>query len=938
MSARLDAPLRVAAVAAASALVGISFLPAASAADGDVEVVNTETIQVYTDASGKVQTKRVYEQVSMTGNGSVDLVNPIETDGLRNLDEFGGFDVRDGNQVTTRTVDGEERLRSVSDYDGELPLTVDVQYFLDGTKVEPGDVVGADGRLEVLYTVTNVTAQPQEVSFPDGNGGTVTKTVDVPIPMVGSLSTVAPDNFTDVQSDQANMAGDGRGGTKLSFTMTLFPPLGSDSVEFGYSATITDGVVPRAEISALPLNPLESPTFQTAATSYQSGADTGAQLADGAATIDQNLLKLRDGASELLAGLIRLRDGSEQLEQGLAGEAAPGAALLADGAAQLSAGLGEIDAGAGRLADGTTELLAGTGELMSGAGRLNDGAAELASGAGAAAKGGRDLADGAGQLDAGLTELDGGVGELSAGAAQLSAGQEQLEEGLETLYEGVNALPASVQAKVFADPNYQRLVGTLSKIIAGIGGPNDLSRDTLLGGLNLLELGLDNPNFVPANCDQDPTDDGADPREALDNCGASEGLTIIAGKMRDGVEKTETKLLPASLGAYQALTLTAACPAIDGVTGLPPLHLLRRADTDPCKAAAVSVYGYGLPAGVLPDFTGFADGGFIAQSTLASGKLSLISSKLSGDAVAGIAGLRKALYNSACNPAQTDKTAGDYCGISQALSLIQAGVPTLVGEITSGIRTELLAGIGTPTGVCDPDAPTLLCGAGALTDGGQQLAAGVSKLADGVVQLSEGGSQLSAGAEELAAGLTRLDAGAGKLAAGTGELKDGAKKLNDGAGRLNDGAGQLADGTGQAKDGAEQISEGAGELAQGLGEAANGSSRITDGLETAAEGAPKLVDGAERLSNEGTKKLVEAGVDTTQTYGQMYATIAAGAERAEAEKMAYGAPEGAMGLTAYSFVIEGEDGEGGRNLARGLAGLAVLGAGAGAFALRRRFI
>ena len=64
--------------------------------------------------------------------------------------------------------------------------------------------------------------------------------------------------------------------------MTLFPPIGSTTAVFGYTADINDGVVPRAEISALPVNPLESPTFKTAAASYQGGADTGAKLTDGA--------------------------------------------------------------------------------------------------------------------------------------------------------------------------------------------------------------------------------------------------------------------------------------------------------------------------------------------------------------------------------------------------------------------------------------------------------------------------------------------------------------------------------------------------------------------------------------------------------------------------------------------------------------------------------
>ena len=45
--------------------------------------------------------------------------------------------------------------------------------------------------------------------------------------------------------------------------------------------------------------------------------------------------------------------------------------------------------------------------------------------------------------------------------------------------------------------------------------------------------------------------------------------------------------------------------------------------------------------------------------------------------------------------------------------------------------------------------------------------------------------------------------------------------------------------------------------------------------------------------------------------------------------MAYGAPDGAVGLTAYSYAIEGADGEGSRNLVRTLGGVALLGAALG---------
>jgi putative membrane protein len=109
-------------------------------------------------------------------------------------------------------------------------------------------------------------------------------------------------------------------------------------------------------------------------------------------------------------------------------------------------------------------------------------------------------------------------------------------------------------------------------------------------------------------------------------------------------------------------------------------------------------------------------------------------------------------------------------------------------------------------------------------------------------------------------------------------------------------------------------------------------------LQKAADGAPALEEGAQRLSDEGSSKLIDAGQSTAQSYGEMYATLEAGAKRAQDEDMVYGAPEGAMGLAAYSYEIKGEDGESGRNMTRGLGGAALLAAGAGVFALRRRIL
>ena len=916
MIARFNAPLRVAAVAGAASVIAAAMVSPAYAADGNVDVVNTETVQVYTSPTGQVQTRRVYEQLALTGKGAVDLHNPISTDNLRNLDGFGGFDVKDGEQITRTTVDGEKKLRSVSDYNGKLPLNVSVQYLLDGKNVKPGDVVGESGKLKVQYTVENVTGSPQEVSFPDGKGGTVTKTVDVPVPMVGSLTTVAPPNFTNVSSDQANLAGDGKGGTKMSFTMTLFPPIGSTTAVFGYTADITDGVVPRAEISALPVNPLKSPTFATAATSYKGGADTGARLADGAGEIDANLLKLRDGAGDLLAGLIKLRDGAGELNAGLAGKAAPGSKKLAQGASDLNDGLGQLNSGSKRLAAGTGELLAGTDTLSAGTKKLKAGANKLSAGAGKLSDGASTAASGSKKLYAGTQDLSAGATKVSAGATkvdgfmkQIATGQGDLLSGLKLLESGVQVLPDSVKAQLAKDAQYQALLGGMQSVVDGIGAVG--RPGTMLDGLNTLKLGLTNPASTQADCAAKDTT----------KCGATDALDFISFKL--GVAMNG----PASIDGTVA-KLVATVKSLAGLCA------------NPTCVATINGTADAIGAAQTTSLTDLKDG----VDTVSGG----IKSKVTNTG-AGIDQLAGALNNPGANPVCSvgagTATKADDCGVQQAVAFFKASIPTLVDGITASIRTSLLTGISAPVGGCLDTSKTLICGASKLALGGSGLAVGTGDLAAGAGDLSAGASLLSSKTGELSAGLGKIDDGAGqlsdgagRLAAGTDELNAGAGKLNAGAGKLDDGAGQLADGTGKASAGSQQLADGAGELATGLQDAADGSGRLVGGLGQAADGAPKIVDGAQKLSDQGTKKLIEAGTTTAQSYGEMYATMTAGAERAQTEDMAFGAPEDAIGLTAYSYVIKGNDGEGGRNLARGVGGLAILGAGGAVFALRRRLI
>ena len=865
-----------------AATVGLVLASAASPAlaqsDGEPVVTNRETVQAFLTTDGEIDVARVYDQIDAYGTGEVTLENPVSTQGLRNLDGFGRPEVRDGVAVQTLDVDGEARLRTVSDFDGELPVTITPRYRLDGEVVDAGDLVGASGTVEVSYTVENVTGEPTEVTFTDGTGEEVTRTVDVPIPMVGQLVTVLPGTFTEVRSDEATVSGDGRGGTRLSFTMTLFPPIGSTTAEFAWTAQTSDGSLAPATVSVAPVRPLESPSFRGGAESYRGGAETGAELTDGATQIDSNLLRLRDGAAELLDGLILLRNGADELRAGLQGEAAPGADRLAAGAEQAADGADELAAGlSGTAVPGSQELAAGSNQAAAGAASLASGLGRLNAGAGALAGGAAQLDSGAGQVAAGSVRLRDGLQEATVNGPLLLAGLAQVSDGLEGLDAGLALLSTGIGG-LETNPDVQRLRAGIQQIIAGIG--SNSTEGTLLYGLARTDGGL---------------------RQL----------------------KAELGQADAALGnLYSELGCgTAIAPSVTTCVEVNP------AATSPNPQDPT---GPQIPTGVLADNTlaqvrTGAQNGVIGIGEFGSPETLL-------DAVnrvrCGLDNGSRAAEPGGCGPEPAP-------GVLQGMLQVQGGVEALIDSVIASVQGV----IGTPTSGTN----TLRGGVAALQGGVDQLEAGGARLAAGLGQLADGSEELAAGAGQVAGGASQVNDGAQQLADGTGQAASGAGALADGNRRLADGNAQLADGLVEAADGSvqladgnAQIADGAGQLADGLGDAADGSGQLADGLVQAADGTPQIVDGAERLSVEGTSLLIEAGNETALDFGERFATVEAATERARDSGMPYGAPEGATGTAAYSIEIAGADGEGARNLGRGLLALGIFGGVAGVTALARR--
>ena len=905
MTVRRAAWRTLVATGAAAPLILLPGL--AAAATGDAEATVRKSVQVLMSPDGTINASRLYTQVSATGEGTVTFTDAV-SGSLRDLDGFSAPTVTDGTAQYDLQVAGAQSLRNLQDFPaGALPISITVSATLDGEPIAPADVVGRSGLLRMTYQVENRTAAEQEVSWTGGDGQQVTRTATVPLPYVGTMQTILPAGYRDISAPGASLGGDGRGATKLSYTLILFEPLGSTTATLSYESRVTNASLPQVDFTFLPTAPKDNPTTASAQEQYQGGQQTGAQLTAGATEIDANLIKLADGAGTLLAGLKKLYAGAGELHNGLADTAAPGARKLAAGADELSAGLNETAApGANQIAAGASELAAGIN------GKLAPGGKKLAAGAGDLAKGAKDAAAGGKRLDAGAATLASGLGGLQAGLAQLKGGIDQLPTGIKD------------------NPGFQALKDALAGVQQGIGSPGDASPSTVLGGLNAIRRGLDNPNTgSPANgnpCNSsapatasdacgvkdalqllkfglsNPACNPADPTNPMNPCGVKEGIdrvrTGLAGASASGGDLDN--LIAAATGAYAA----TGCPTAAGgvpVPGVYPPSVLTGPPfslppNDKCVLNAGVVYGLALPAGVVSTTD---PGGVKAQTSAAAAGLAQVSAGLSGsarpgrhkvldggrpDAHAGppptpTARPSAPLSNPACDPADP-KNATNPCGISQIQALVSGGIDQLVAAIAQ----QLAAAVGSATAGCDP-TKSLSCGAAAL---------------------GAGANQLSSGSQELATGLGTLSGGAGRLHAGASTLSDGIGTAGAGAGKLAAGADKLATGLGTAADGSAQIATGAGDLAAGLGTAADGSAQIADGLGQAVAGAAQLQEGGERISAEGMQQIVAAGKDTTDSFGEKYAVMEAlNTRAATGEGIPNGAASGARVATtgAFSYVV-----------------------------------
>ena len=313
-----------------------------------------ETVYVVTDASGRVKKLIVSARLSGIGEGSVvDKSNLSDIENVRGDETFTEEDGRivwnaEGNDIYYRGTS-----------DGELPVTLKISYFLDGTEMSAADIAGKSGKVTIKFDYVNNTYKTVTK-----NGKT--EKVYVPFAMMTGV-LLDKDKFSNVEvsSGKVTSVGDRMTVVGLAFP-GLSENLHADASEYDIPSSF--------EISATVKNFAMGGAVTLATSDIFSRIDTS--LFDKADEIEEKVAELTAGMTDLLDGSSALYDGVSALAE-KSGELADGIRRLAAGAATLKTGTADFVTGAGTLSAGAKELSDGLSALVSKNDELTGGAAAV---------------------------------------------------------------------------------------------------------------------------------------------------------------------------------------------------------------------------------------------------------------------------------------------------------------------------------------------------------------------------------------------------------------------------------------------------------------------------------------------------------------------------------------------------------------------------------
>ena len=419
-------------------------------ADSD-SVSKQETVYVTMDASGRKTDVIVSDWLKNAGIGENLEDSSVLTDivNVKGEEEF----TRDGSRITWEAGDNDIYYQGRTD--SELPVGLEIKYYLDGEEKKPEEIAGQSGNIRIQIKYKNDSSQSKQIAGQD---------VDIYTPFVMATGMILPvENFRNITIDNGTVLSEGENTIIVGYGMPgLAESLDLDSLDLDSRALdnirdkITDTVTITADVTDFEMSPTY--TIATSSLFNELNLDEAEETDDLSDKIDE----LTDSATELVNGTKELQDGVSTLKNSFtAYRKAVG--KVTDGAGDLQSGSAELKNGVNTYTKGTNKLLGGVGDYVKGAGSLSEGVISYTGGT-------KKLVDAIGTLhdatadlpeqyktfgdgvntfvvsvntllsEDNMTSLTNGAASLKAGVAELDDALVQSAAGVKTIHDSVSRL------------------------------------------------------------------------------------------------------------------------------------------------------------------------------------------------------------------------------------------------------------------------------------------------------------------------------------------------------------------------------------------------------------------------------------------------------------------------------------------------------------------
>ena len=255
-----------------------------AAAQSDT-VSKEETVYVNTAADGSVEDITVSNWLKNSGDTSAKISDVSNLTDIKNVKGDETF-TQSGKNLTWDT-DGKDIY-----YQGkstkELPVTMSIKYYLDGSEISPDNLAGKSGHLKIKVSYKNNTRVSTKV---DGKSTTMYS------PFVMVTGMILPtDNFSDITIDNGKVISDGSRNIVVGMAMPGLKKNLALSKDMEKEVTIPEDFTVEADVTDCEI----SSSFTVALTDVFDEVDLGDM--DSLDELKDSMDDLKDAAVKLVKG------------------------------------------------------------------------------------------------------------------------------------------------------------------------------------------------------------------------------------------------------------------------------------------------------------------------------------------------------------------------------------------------------------------------------------------------------------------------------------------------------------------------------------------------------------------------------------------------------------------------------------------------------------